>query len=150
LLASASRDTSLGIEAMREMRASMAINNPAADASLIRLLSILDENGYSVQENTQGLAVIQGKKSLYTMVRIIEAGWQLVRHQIRRGEVLHSDIESKKLPSCLESSRKNIASKTSSAQGTEGTMYEITITPTPDQEITLEMLLVLTPRPIEM
>jgi hypothetical protein len=150
LLASASRDTSLGIETMRETRASMAVNNPSADASLVRLLSTLDENGYSVQENTQGLAFIRGKKSLYTMVRIVNEGWQLVRHQIRRGEILHADIENKQLPSCLELTKMTIASKTSSAPGTEGAMYEITITPTPDQEITLEVLSVLAPRPIEM
>ena len=79
----------------------------------------------------------------------INDGWQLVRHQIRRGEILHADIENKRLPSCLELTKMTIASKTSSAQGTEGAMYEITITPSPEAEITLEMLVVLAPRAIE-
>jgi hypothetical protein len=127
----------------------MSINHPAADASLSRLLNVLDENGFSIQENTQGLAIVQGKKSLYTMIRIVTDGWQFVRHQIRRGEILHADIENKRLPSCLEFIKMTIASKTSSAQGTEGAMYEITISPSPDAEITLEMLLVLAPRAIE-
>lgn len=145
LLAIASRDTSQGIEAMRVRRATMGANNPAAENSLLRLLDMLDEGGYSVQENTHGLALFRGKKSIFTTIRIEDDGWTINRHQIRRGETLHSQIEGESLPAILKMVDFSLTTKASSAQGASGTMYDMVITPSFDLALGSEVLMALSP-----
>lgn len=146
LLANASRDTSKGIEAMRKRRQAMASNNPVAENCLMQLFGVLDEGGYSVEENTIGFAVYKGKRSIYTTIRVKETGWEIVRHQIRRGERLNLQIEQKTLPQTLSSLNYTIAEKTSSIQPAGGSMYEIVISPAPGQPVSEALLTELSPQ----
>lgn len=108
----------------------MATNDKAAEESLMKLLSQLHENGYFVEENTSGLAIYRdGKKSIFTVIRIDERGWRIIRHQIRKGEALYPQIEAKIYPPQLSSQEFKIAEGKSSATDTVGVMYEIEITP---------------------
>jgi hypothetical protein len=146
LLASASRDTSKGIEAMRERRSSMASGQPVAERSLMQLLGVLDDGGYSVEENTHGFAVFKNKKSIFTTIRIEDSGWKIVRHQIRRGEILHSQIEEKSVPTSLATLNHSVTAKISMAQGANGGMYEVVITPPFDQAVSYSLFQELSPR----
>jgi hypothetical protein len=146
LLANASRDTSQGIEAMRERRSLLASRQPVAEQLLARLLGLLDDGGYSVEENTHGFAVFKDKKSIFTTIRIEDGSWKIVRHQIRRGEVLHSQIEGKSVPPSLAALNYGITVKSSAAQGVSGSMYEVVITPSSDHMISSALFMELSPR----
>ncbi len=146
LFASMSRDNTLGVEAMKEVRDLMAAKNSAAEESLMRLLSLLSENGYFVAENTSGLAIYRNdKKSIFTLIKIEETGWKIVRHQLRKGEPLYPHIEAKTLPQHLGGQQVKIISKQSSASGTAGVMYEIVITPDYDRLPSPELFQELSP-----
>ena len=146
LFASMSRDNTRGIEAMKELRDVMAAKNKAAAASLMRLLNLLSENGYFVAENTSGLAIYRNdKKSIFTLIKIEETGWKIVRHQLRKGEPLYPHIEAKTLPQHLGGQQVKIISKQSSASGTAGVMYEIVITPDYDRLPSPELFQELSP-----
>ncbi len=145
LLAIASRDTSQGIEAMRARRSTMGANNPIAEKNLLRLLDVLDDGDFSVEENTHGLALFRGKRSIFTTLKIENDGWKIIRHQIRRGEALHSQIEADALPAILKNLNPSLTSKTSAAQGTFGTMYEMAITPSFDLALGSEIFTALSP-----
>lgn len=133
LFASISRDTSRAIDAMRVRRIAMAAKNTATEESLVKLLNMLDENDYIVEENTSGLAIYRSdKKSIFTAIRIDENGWCIVRHQIRKGEALHSQMELNPFPKQAGMRELQILKKKSSATDTAGVMYEIVITPNYD------------------
>ena len=146
LFASLSRDNTRGIEAMKELRDLMAAKNKAAEESLMRLLILLNENGYFVEENTNGLAIYRNdKRSIFTLIKMEESGWKIVRHQLRKGEPLYPQIEAKMLPPHLGGQQVKINEKQSSASGTAGVMYEIVITPVYDQLPSPELFRELSP-----
>lgn len=112
----------------------------------MRLLNLLSENGYFVAENTSGLAIYRNdKKSIFTLIKIEETGWKIVRHQLRKGEPLYPHIEAKTLPQHLGGQQVKIISKQSSASGTAGVMYEIVITPDYDRLPSPELFQELSP-----
>ena len=130
LLASISRDTSRGIEAMRDRRTTMQEKNQAAGESLIKLLNMLGEANYIVEENTSGYAIYKDdRKSIFTVIKIEEGGWQIVRHQIRKGEPLYAQMEPNTFPKPSGIQDMQILTKESSASDRAGAMYELVITP---------------------
>lgn len=149
LLASASRDTSQGVEAMLTRRSVMKNKNPMTEEALVQTLNSLDECGYSAEENTHGLAILKNKKSIYILIRIEDHAWKVVRHQIRQGEILHSEIEANNLPAILRTVEHQLTTKSSSANGVTSTMYELTITPALNQPIAPEIFGALSRRDVE-
>ena len=129
---SISRDTSRGIEAMRNRRAAMEATNQAAKDSLAKLINMLHDNKYITKDNTGGVAIYkEDGESIYTLLKIDEDGWQIVRHQIRKGEPLYAQMGPNTFPklSGIQDKDMQIISKESSASDRAGAMYELVITP---------------------
>ena len=131
-LESKSRDTSRGIEAMRNRRAAMEATNQAAKDSLAKQINMLHDNKYITKDNTGGVAIYkEDGESIYTLLKIDEDGWQIVRHQIRKGEPLYAQMGPNTFPklSGIQDKDMQIISKESSASDRAGAMYELVITP---------------------
>ena len=141
LFANASRDTSQGIENMIARRTKMAEHHPEQEKNLVAFLATLESNGYFVVENTQGLAVFKGNKSLYTRIQIKESAWYIIRRQIREKENLFHQIISKSIPEAINKYPFKIVKKGSSICDE---MYEIHIKSTLEAPFDIELVKALT------
>lgn len=126
LVAESIRDTSTGIDKMKERE-----NSLPADLKILldRLLEALSERGLIAVENTIGYAIKSedSKKSIYTQIAIQEKSWIVVRHQIRPPEHLYEKLEAEEHIDVLDGMKSTIQCKDSSLEA--GKLFEIQIKP---------------------
>jgi hypothetical protein len=125
LLAQIARDTSAGIEAMKNRCDRL----PEKERALLdSLITYLNDNDAYVMENTYGFAIysMKNKKSLYTLIDIERRKWRIVRHQVRGGERLFSLIETQKLDDALKGVRHQVIPKKT---GKGEPMYDVVLEP---------------------
>lgn len=125
LMAQATRDTSLGLEKMRDRYHSLP---EQIHQQLNQFTTLLSEHGFYVVENTYGFSIYSesDKKSLYIYLRINSSNWEIVRHQVRVEEALFTRIKTEGLQNIVGDEMSNLDTKRS-GDGTD--MYEITIYP---------------------
>ncbi|PJA31772.1 MAG: hypothetical protein CO187_07570 [Zetaproteobacteria bacterium CG_4_9_14_3_um_filter_53_7] len=126
LIAESIRDTSIGIDKMKEREASL----PSESRVLLQqFLEALSEQGFMAVENTSGYALKSEdtKKSFYTKIEVGNQEWTIIRHQIGQTEALYSTLESEEPLPFLDDLNAAIKRKKSTL-GT-GQLFEISFSP---------------------
>ena len=93
LVARVSRDTTEGIDAMRELEKSLS---ESQRQRLDDLIVALENEGIVSSADTRGYALISEEtgKSLYFVLKINDLGWEIVRSQINEGEKLYDTVKN--------------------------------------------------------
>ena len=126
LIAESIRDTSAGIDKMKERESKLSSK---LKLLLQKLLESLSGHGLMAIENTSGYALKSenSKKSIYTTVAIRDRGWVIVRHQIRPPESLYAKLETEEHIPTLDGLNTTIQSKGSTLGS--GRLFEIELSP---------------------
>jgi hypothetical protein len=122
LIVEAVRDTSAGIDRMKEREAKL----PEEVRQLLgQLLESLSEKDLIAVENTGGYALKSEdtKKSVYVQINVRERGLSVVRHQIRPPERLYTTLEADESLPALNGLDATIKRKPSSLGS--GSLFEI-------------------------
>lgn len=93
LIAESSRDTSAGIDRMKQREFELPNDQSVA---LKQFLTSLSAHGLLAAENTSGYALISEntRRSVYTKIMIGDGSWTVVRHQIRAPEPFFDILEA--------------------------------------------------------